>query len=723
VSPTTKKAGASAHDLLFEIGVEELPTSYILPALQQLERGAIAGLQDLRLATESIETWATPRRLTLRVRGLAAQQTDVDEEAMGPAVRVAYDAEGNPTRALLGFCQGRGVDPSQVRRVETPKGEYVAVTLHHRGQPAAEVIPPLLARLATGLQFPKSMRWITGDDTRFARPVRWLVALLGDDVLPVQAFGLAGGRRTHGHRFLHGRELDIRRPADYLEALEAAQVIADHGDRGARLEAQLETAAGEAGGRVVHDPELVEINNFMVEWPTVVAGRFDSRSLDLPREVIVTALREHQRFFAVEDAGGRLLPAFLLVRNGDRRGLERVRKGGEDVLAARLADARFYWESDLRHSPAEQVEALSRVVWMEGLGSLRDKAGRLEALAGWMANRLAPEAEVAARRAALLCKTDLLSEMIGSGKEYASLEGIIGAHYARRAGEPEAVAAAIGEHYRPRGAADQLPVTDAGTVLSLADKLDHVAGAFVAGKVPSGSEDPYGVRRAGNGVVRILMESSRHLDLREASMEMTRPFFAADPELPQAAIMKKLGDFWRGRVEAALEERGIPYDIREAALEAQIVMNGAERARPGWIDPADALLRAQVLKAFRADPRFEPLVILFRRVGNILKTGAEPLPARLERERLTEAPEQALAAAFDQAQRSTVTLWDRRAYTDILPVLLDMERAIHDFFDGVMVNVEDEGTRRNRLRLLTDVHALFIRGWDLSRVVVEGEKR
>jgi glycyl-tRNA synthetase beta chain len=312
--------------------------------------------------------------------------------------------------------------------------------------------------------------------------------------------------------------------------------------------------------------------------------------------------------------------------------------------------------------------------------------------------------------------------MIGSGKEYASLEGVIGAYYARRGGEPEAVAAAIGEHYRPRGASDHLPTTEAGTVLALADKLDHVAGAFVAGKVPSGSEDPYGVRRAGNGVVRILMESGRHLDLRDASMEMTRTFFAANADLPQAAIMKKLGEFWRGRVEAALEERGIPYDIREAALEAQIVFNGSQRGRPGWIDPSDCLLRAQVLTAFRADPRFEPLVILFRRVGNILKQGNETLPGTLERERLSEAPEQALAAAFDQAQRSTVSLWDRRAYTDILPVLLNMERAIHDFFDGVMVNVEDAPTRLNRLRLLSDVHALFMRGWDLSRVVVAGEK-
>jgi glycyl-tRNA synthetase beta chain len=723
-TPRRAKATATtAADLLFEIGVEELPTSYIRPALEQLERGARGGLAELRLASAEVETWATPRRLTLQVRGLAARQTDVDEEAMGPAVRVAFDAEGNPTRALLGFCQGRGVAPSAVRRIETPKGEYVAVTLHHRGKAAAEVVPALLARIAGGLQFPKSMRWITGEDTRFARPVRWLVALLGDRVLPVRAFGLDAGRRSAGHRFLHPEPVAIARTSAYRRALESARVVADHRARAARLEAQLEQAARKAGGRVVADPELVDINNFMVEWPTVIAGRFPGHALDLPREVVVTALREHQRFFAVEDGTGGLMPAFLLVRNGDARGLDRVRKGGEDVLAARLDDARFYWDTDLRHPPAEQVDALARVVWMEGLGTLRDKAARLESLAGWLAQRLAPRAEAVARRAALLCKTDLLSEMIGSGKEYASLEGVIGSHYARRAGEPEEVAAAIGEHYRPRGPADRLPDTDAGTVLALADKLDHVAGAFVAGKVPSGSEDPYGVRRAGNGVVRILIESERSLDLREASMEMTRPLFAADPELAQASIVKKLGEFWRGRVEAALEERGIPYDIREAALEAQVVLDGAARTRPGWIDPADCHRRARVLAGFRADPRFEPLVILFRRVGNILKAGTEPLPETLQRERLAEAPERALADAFDRAHGSTAPLWTRRAYAEILPVLLDMEGAIHAFFDGVMVNVEDAALRLNRLRLLSEVHALFMRGWDLSRVVVEGEKR
>jgi glycyl-tRNA synthetase beta chain len=564
------------------------------------------------------------------------------------------------------------------------------------------------------------MRWLD-DETRFARPVRWLLALLGRDVVPVRAFGLEAGRVTYGHRFLARAAVEVPEAGAYLETLARAHVIADPAARSAEMSAQMARLAAAEGGRVVEDPELVEINDFLVERPTAFTGRFDAHYLDLPREVVVTALREHQRFFAVEKPDGALLPAFIAVRNGDQRGLDTVRKGNQDVLVARLEDARFYWETDLKHPPAERVEALAGVVWMEGLGTLRDKAARLESLAGWLAERLAPTTAASARRAALLCKTDLLGEMIGSGKEYASLEGVMGGHYARRAGEPEAVAAAIAEHYRPRGAGDALPASEAGALLALADRLDHVAGAFVAGKVPSGSEDPYGVRRAGNGVVRILVEQQRHLDLRDATMESTRPFYAADPDLPQAEIMKRLGEFWRGRVEAALAERGVPYDSAAAAIEARVALDGG-RTRPGWIDPCDALRRARALEAFRDDPRFEPLAILFKRVGNILRAATETLPAALDPARLVEPEERALHAALERARQATAPLWTRRDYPALIPALLEMEQAIHTFFDQVLVNAEDLAVRVNRLRLLAEVRDLFLRGWDLSKVVVEGEK-
>jgi glycyl-tRNA synthetase beta chain len=441
--------------------------------------------------------------------------------------------------------------------------------------------------------------------------------------------------------------------------------------------------------------------------------------------VIVTALREHQRFFAVETQEGRLLPAFVAARNGDARGIDRVREGNQEVLVARLEDAEFYWKTDLKHAPGERVEALSGVVWMEGLGSLRDKAARLESLASWLALRLASDAVADVRRAALLCKTDLLSEMIGSGKEYAALQGIIGAYYARGAGEPENVCQAIYWHYHPRWAGDELPGTDAAAMLSLADKLDHVVGAFVAGKNPTGGEDPYGVRRAGIGVVRILIEQGRHLDLYTTMMEATRILFANDADLPHGTIMKQLGDFWRDRIESALGDRGVAYDIRDAAVEARVPAKEGDPSsamrRPGWADPCDALRRARVLAEFRADPRFEPLVILFKRVANILKASEEK-PGPLDPAKLVEPPEQELARALDRARSRTEPLWASRSYAEILPALLEMESAIHTFFDKVLVNTDDAATRLNRLRLLTDVRDLFVRGWDLSKVVVEGEK-
>jgi len=710
------------RDLLFEIGVEELPAGYIPPALEQLERGAAAGLGELRLGHGAIRTCATPRRLALRVETVEERQSDRDEEAQGPAARVAWDAEGRPTKALLGFCQGKGVDPAQVRRVETPKGEYVAVTVHQAGKPAAEVLPALLADLATGLAFPKSMRWLD-DDTRFARPVRWLVALLGEEVLPVRAFGLVAGRESRGHRFLAPGPIVLERAEDYLRVLEKAFVLANHLVRRERLRAQLEKIARALGGEVRPDEELLDINNFLVEWPTAFEGSFDARFHDLPNEVIVTALREHQSFFAVRDpreGDALLLDRFIAVRNGDERGLDVIRRGNEGVLAARLEDAEFYWQTDLKHPPAARVEALKSVVWMEGLGSLREKAARLESLAAWTAQRVAPAAAAAAVRAALLCKTDLLSEMIGSGKEYASLEGVMGGHYARRAGEPEEVAAAIAEQYRPRGPADAPPASDAGAVLAITDKCDHVAGAFAAGKVPSGSEDPYGVRRAGNGVVRVLAEQARHLDLGEAMAQAASPFLAANPALVPGELLQQLGTFWRDRVRGALEERGVRYDACEAALEARVALDGHDR--PGWADPYDCLRRGRVIDEFRGDARFEPLVILFKRVANILAKATETLPGRVEKARLAEPMEQALAAALEQARARTAPLWDARDYEAILPALLEMEETIHGFFDAVLVNTDDIPVRLNRLQLLSEVRALFVRGWDLSKVVVEGEK-
>ncbi len=703
---------AEPTDLLLEIGVEELPASYVLPALEVLERRLVEGVRELRLGEPSARSYATPRRLAVLLSGVTSRQADHEEEVTGPPARAAYDANGQPTQALLGFARGKGIEPSAVRRVATEKGEYVAATIRHAGKPGLEVLRPLLESAIVSLPFPKTMRWsLATPEFRFARPVRWLVALLGREVIPVSVAGLEAGRVTYGHRFLRPQAVEISDASQYLETLGKASVEADHVLRRKSVLSQARALARRAGGRLVEDDELVERNSFLIERSQAFLGRYDPAYLDLPREVVVTAMREHQFYFAVEGAGGRLLPVFVGIRNGSKRGLERVVHGNEFVLRARLDDARYYWETDLARAPGERVEELAGITWLEGFGTMRDKARRVESLGGWLAERWSPASAAAVRRAALLMKADLLSEMIGSGKEYAQLEGAIGAHYAERHGEPKDVVAAIREHVRPRAAGDALPESDAGSILAVADRVDSVTGYFLARKVPSGSEDPYGVRRSGNGVVRILLEQKRHLDLGEASCQAAGGFGGGgDPEMTR----QPLADFWRGRVETALGERGYAYDEIAAALEAGTA----------WRDPLDAEARAAALKAHRRDESFRTLVVGFKRVANILRAEKDA-PARA-----ADAPggavwghaaEEALARALERARAQAEPLLARRDYRKTLDLLLGMRGAIDAFFDGVMVNdPNDPAARLRRLGLLAEVRAFFVRAFDLSRIVVEG---
>ncbi len=704
------------EDFLLELGVEELPASYIAPALTQLAAGLVAALDDARLAHGVAATYATPRRLAVMIPAVEAKQDDYDEEATGPPVASSWDKDGNPTKALLGFCKGKGVEPSAVRKVATDKGEYVAVTVRRIGKTAEEILATAVARHGPGLAFPKAMRWLDGPlaEVRFARPLRWIVALLGERVLDVTVAGLAAGRVSRGHRFLCPGEVAIARPSVYVEAMAAASVVADPAVRRADIVAQAAKLAAQAGGTLVADEELVDINQDLVETPTALLGAFDPSYLDLPREVIVMALREHQRYFAVEDAGGRLLPAFVGVRNGDATNLAGVVAGNAAVLKARLDDARFYWDTDLVKSPTDRVPDLAGIVWLAGMGSMLDKADRLELLTAMIAGRKhwggGPAAVTAAGIAARLCKTDLLSEMIGSGKEYASLEGVIGAYYAERHGASPDVVAAIRDHVRPRGAGDRLPETSAGAALAIADRADTVVGCFLAGKLPSGSEDPYGVRRAANGVVRILLDQQRSFDLLELSAAALAGFMQQRKAAPSDEVRAKLAEFWDGRVATALADRGLAYDEIAAA----------QGGREGAGDPLEVEKRARALSNRRGAADFVPLVIGYKRVANILRA-AQPgdVPAHAG-DAFPDPAEAALAAALATATKSADPQFAARDYEGVLGTLLSLRAPIDAFFEGVMVNVEDVAVRRRRLGLLAAARALFDRGWDLSKVVVEG---
>ena len=694
--------------LLLEIGCEELPASFIPPALEELERLARAGLSEARLAHASLRVFGTPRRLALLVEGLAERQEDRTREVLGPAIKVAYDAEGKPTNAAKGFAKGAGIAVEALERAETPKGVYLLARVHDTGRAAAEVLPELLRGWIMGLHFPKTMHW--NGTGRFARPVRWIVALLDGEVLPVECFGVAAGSSSRGHRTIAPGPVSIERPERYEAALLDAGVVADPTERRRRIEAALVAAAGPLGGRAVDDPELLEEVTHLVEWPEAVVGSFDVKYLKLPRPVIVTAMRAHQRYFAVERPDGSLLENFVMIRSGRGEGADQVRRGTQVVLRARLEDARFYWENDLKGGFESKVETLKGMVWHERLGSIYDRTQRLGYLVEELARALAPQARAAAARAARLCKADLATEMVRSGKEFATLQGIIGAEYAAATGEPDAVVRAIREHYLPQGPSDPLPSTMEGTLVSLADRLEAVVGGLRAGLEVTGSQDPYGLRRAGNGVVRILLEKKLRIDVL-AVAERLSAFFeksgvAADPKAGDLTL------FWAQRLESALEELGVSHDSAAAAL----------AVRPG--DPLDVLARGRAIDAIRQSPDFEGLMVGYRRAANLLRTAKpedistsdSPLAERAEN--FGQKVEADLHLETKMARQAVETLLqgDEPHYDKALRILLGLRPSIDGFFDGVMVMDDDTVTRRRRLSLLEGVRQTFLRIADFSQL-------
>ena len=691
--------------LLLEIGCEELPAGFIDPALQDLANAASAGLDEARLAHGAIRTLGTPRRLALVVEGLADRQEDRMREVLGPAARVAFDASGKPTPAAQGFARSAGVAVDALERVTTPKGEYLMARVHDAGKSAAEVLPGLLAAWIQGLRFPKTMHW--DGAARFARPVRWIVALLGESVIPLQLFGVTTGRRTRGHRTLAPDWIDIASPTSYVDTLREAGVVVDPAVRRDAIRSELQAAATKLGGTAVEDPDLTDEVGNLVEWPEAVTGSFDPGYLRLPRPVVVTAMRAHQRYFAIEGKDGALLPNFVMIRSGRGAGAEEIRRGTEAVLKARLEDARFYWENDLKRGLEGRLPELKGIVWNERLGTVHDRAERIVLTVEDLATRLAPGSKEHAKRAALLAKADLASEMVRSGKEFASLQGIVGAEYAAVSGEPEPVVQAIREHYRPEGPSDPIPETPEGRLVSLADKLEAVAGGLRAGLEVSGSQDPYGLRRAGNGIVRILVESGWRLDVLDAAVRLDAIFDRAGIK---PGTQGRFEEFWGQRVANALGDYGIPAETSAAVI----------AVRPG--DPVDLLARAKAVEEIRKSPDFEALMIGYRRAANILRSApAEDIPAQgtplAERaEAFGERAEGDLHLETKMARQAVETYLRgaRPDYGAVLRHLLGLRPSIDRFFDAVMVMVDEPGTRRRRLGLLEAVRQTFLRIADFS---------
>ncbi len=686
-------------ELLFEIGTEEIPAGFILPATEFMASWLRERLAACQLACERIETAATPRRLTVVLSGLAARQPDRREELVGPPRKAGFDGEGRPTKAALGFAASQGVAVEALQVINTAKGEYLALSRDIPGRGTAELLPEILAELPAAIPFAKSMRWGTGSMT-FARPIRWLLALLDGRVLPLHLAGLDAGDQTRGHRFHAPEPVRVGGYADYVQVLRERQVLVLPAERRQAVWREVERAvrdqAGLPGAQAVRDEALLDLVTNLVEQPCGVCGRFDERYLEVPAEVLVTSMREHQKYFPVQDGAGRLLPRFVAVNNTRIDDPALAASGHERVLRARLEDAFFFFREDRKQTLAERAEQLDGIVFQQKLGTMADKSHRMVTLAGWLAGQLAPELTAVVERAAALAKADLLTAMVG---EFPTLQGVMGEEYALRDGEPAAVAQAIREHYLPARADDVLPEGLAGTLVGLADRLDTLAGCFALGERPSGTADPFGLRRLAIAVLRLIEGAGLSLSLSAALTRAVEQYQGILPFPTQTAADLLL--FVRRRYENDLVSRGFAVETVEAAMAA------------GFDDLLDTRARVAALEAMRQEGDFAVLAASFKRIRNIVKDNRdhEVDPALFAKEE-----EAGLYHALLAVQCSLEPLLAGRDYPAALRALLPMKEPLYRFFDAVLVMDEDPRLRRNRLNLLTALGTMVLRLGDISRM-------
>lgn len=688
-----------AKDLLLEIGTEEIPAKFMPAALAQLKEKAGAALTAERIGFKHLESFGTPRRLVLSVKGVEERQADLYKEIKGPAKKAAFDDQGNFTKAAQGFARGQGVTPQDLVVKNFEGGEYVFAIITGSGRESREILPALLTELIAGLSFPKSMRW--GDfDFRFVRPVHWIVALLGWDVLPVGITDVQAGNVTFGHRFLSKGPLTVESAEDYMDLLAKNYVIVEPAKREAVIRDQIAAIAKENGGTAAIDEDLLQEVIYLVEYPTALFGRFEEAYLELPEPVLITPMREHQRYFPVYGADGKLINGFITVRNGTADHIDIVRAGNEKVLRARLADAKFFWDEDRRTPLTDKVEGLKTVVFQEGLGTMWDKTERVKELAAALGAEVAvPDGDMlVVQRAALLSKADLMTAMV---KEFTELQGVMGREYAGLNGEDPLVAEAVFEHYLPRFAGDSLPRTTAGKLVGIADKMDTIVGTFSRGIIPTGSQDPYALRRQALGIVNILIDSGYNLSLTKLlkqSMDLLKV-----KEAKREKLLASLQEFFQMRLRNILSEQGVRYDVIDA-VEAE-----------GTCDMYAAYLRALALAEFVEQPAAGPAMTAYIRVLNLAKkAGPEDAinPALFQ-----EPVEAKLFEAYGHIVQKVVAAKAKQDYLALFASLVPLQLPIDDFFAAVMVMAEDEKVRNNRLALLKAVAGLLKDIADISKIV------
>lgn len=679
-----------AKDLLFEIGAEEIPAGFMPNILGQLKTLAETKLNDAHLPFESIATYGTPRRLALIVKGLGDTSAEISERHKGPSASIAYDADGNATKAAIGFARGKGLDVADL----VVEDGYIYAETKTAGVPAKDIVTDMLPQLITGLNFPKSMHW--GNlDAKFVRPVRWLVALLDEEVIPVEFATVKSGNVTRGHRFLGADEITIKNAASYVETLKENFVMVDQDARRELISKQLHDIAASKNASIVWDDDLLEEINYLVEWPTALCGGFEEFYLALPDAAIITPMKDHQRYFPLIDQDGKLLPMFLTVRNGSDHSIEVVQAGNERVLRARLDDAKFFFNEDRKKPLIDRQDGLTKIVFQEGLGNLADKTERLLTLGRVFSEEceLHEDARVVLERATELAKTDLTTGMV---TEFTELQGVMGKEYALLDGESPEVAEAIFEQYLPRFAGDVLPQTEAGKVLSIIDKIDNIVATFSRGLIPTGSQDPYALRRQTIGILNILLNSEWNISLRPIIVESMNLLNV--PADKQDELLGQVEEFITLRLKNIFLDREVPHHVID------LLLSNNE------LSVADAEGLVKALLANRIDENVE-LVQAFTRMYNLVK---DVTYTGVDESLLKEEAERALYEMATKASEASIDAWDKNDYDAVVAVPATLVPAINKFFEDVMVMDKDEAIKANRLQLVRLAYSVMAIIGDIS---------
>jgi len=684
-------------ELLLEIGTEEIPAAFLPKAIKDMEEIIRKEFSNRRIEHGNIKAMATPRRLCLCVANLANRQEDQVIEKIGPAKRVAFDENGNPTKAATGFAAGQGIDVSEIEIIVTEKGEYICARKKIAGEDTKTLLPDLLKKFILSIPFKKSMRW-SDLEIRFARPIHWILAIYGDETIPFEIGNITSGDRSYGHRFMSPKSFKVKNLKDYITKCKKHFVIVDPDERRKIILEEAEKAAESVNGRIFCTEDLLETVTYLIEYPTAVCGSYEKEYLKLPKELLTTAMISHQKYFPVINDTGNLLPYFITINNTLARDPSLVARGNEKVIRARLADAKFFFEEDQKTPLDKHFEKLNQVVFHTQLGTSYEKVMQFRRLALYITDQINPALKETVDRAAILAKADLETQMVC---EFTELQGIMGREYALIAGENPVVAKAIYEHYLPTAAGGELPETDEGAIVSIADKIDTIVGFFGVNLIPTGTADPYALRRQAIGIINIILNKQYSLDLKSLIGE-SLSILGNKLKRPPEEIKTDVLEFFKGRFENQLISQGHPYDVVDAVLET------------GASDIVQSLKKIEAMEIFKTHKDFEPLAVAFKRVGNIIKDfkNGSVDPTKFETEE-----ERNLYAAFLRSKEKVVNKIKFNDYQSVFMELATLRKPVDDFFNKVLVMAKDDAVRFNRLSLLREISEMFYMIADFSKIV------